>query len=810
MMFRACMLTAMASLYGAWFVPAVARADGVLLPSDRALPPLELAGQSIRVAIDGPAAVTSIEQTFRNNTSSVLEAEYLFPLPKGASATDFAMWIGGKKVKSETLPADKARSTYEDIVRRMRDPGLLELAERDLVKVRVFPVPAHGEQKIELKYASVLKPDGGVYEYIYPFRSIAARAATAGPVTFVAEIKGSEPLGPVYCPTHHVAIDPRGESSAIVSLEQSGPIRDRDLQLFFSRKTTATGYSLLTFKPSEGEPGYFLLLLSPRTNPEQTPIPRDLVLVLDTSGSMAGEKIAQAKQALAYALASLKPDDRFALVQFATVVGTFRDGLCAASPENLKLAREWVDRLDAAGGTNIADALQSALAMKSGDSSRTFQALFLTDGIATIGVTNPDETLKRAVAGGAAGTRVFAFGVGDDVNTRLLDGLSEATRASTTYVRPGENIEVKVSSLVDKIKKPVLTDLKLTAKTLGGEGAKLPLFVRMTETYPPKLPDLFAGEQLQIAGRYEGAGKLPLVLEGRAGSKSVEEAFELEFPMHESSREFVAGIWARRKVGYLLDQIRSSGESKELRDEVVRLAMRFGIATPYTSRLVLPDANPAVVLHDRFRSISGGRGNLMAGRVEGRSLGGLGGGAANAPAAGASKPATGVAGDAPRAASSLDSRSNYSAMMKRRAAKGKESQSPNDGVSENLLVDEMEGLRRDSGTQAVDVAQAIARLKTARTAMAQAPAERSVLGTKLQAFDGVWVDERAGEKDLAGALKVKVYSVGYFALLKAHPELKDLLALGERIVWKGPSGKLLIIDEDGKESLSAEEIKSLY
>ncbi|MGH7227161.1 MAG: hypothetical protein ACRELF_28430, partial [Gemmataceae bacterium] len=196
------------------------------------------------------------------------------------------------------------------------------------------------------------------------------------------------------------------------------------------------------------------------------------------------------------------------------------------------------------------------------------------------------KILKNTLAKNTASTRIFTFGVGDDVNATMLDQLADKTRALSTYVRPKEDIENKVSGLYSKISNPVLTNLKLSATN----------DIKFSEVYPPDLPDLFHGSQLVVLGRYSGKGPAAIKLTGQVGMETKEFVYELTFPEKTGDqREFVEHLWARRKVGYLLDQIRANGQKPELVQEVVALAKKYGITTPYTSYLIVPDGPLPVV-----------------------------------------------------------------------------------------------------------------------------------------------------------------------------------------------------------------------
>jgi Ca-activated chloride channel family protein len=417
------------------------RADGLLIPTERGLAPLRLTYQRVEVTIVGQVATTKVEQSYHNSTDRDLEAEYIFPLPPGASVRDFSMWVGGKRYRGEAVDASRARQTYEDIVRRLQDPGLLSYIGRDLWKLRIYPVPRRGEQKIEITFTSILPVAGGMISYEYPLRTGETIRTTVKDFTMVVRIQGLDPLGPIYSPSHDVAVERRSEREAIVSFEQNACKLDKDFQLYYVPKAERVGFSLLTQRDSPGGRGFFLLLLSPCTSAQARAVPRDLVVVVDTSSSMEVEKLRQAKAAVTRALDSLGPDDRFALIAFATTPISFRQDLSAPTAQDLREASAWVEDLEAAGGTDISAALEAALGFrKEHRSRRAFQVVLLTDGLPTVGLTETSEILKIVNARDRRGVRIYTFGVGDDVDAQLLDLLAETTRGCSTYVRRNEDL----------------------------------------------------------------------------------------------------------------------------------------------------------------------------------------------------------------------------------------------------------------------------------------------------------------------------------------------------------------------------------
>lgn len=789
-----------------WFVAVVAIfstgtpswATGILVPTDRKIECLSIVYQRLNIEIREQAAVTKVVQEFRNHTSNPLEAYYLFPLPKDAGVENFAMWVDGKKVEGEVVEANKARTVYEDVVRRLKDPGLLEHMGQNLWRVRVYPVPANGTQKIEISYSELVPSDAGVAEYRYPLRAGNKAFTTEQDFTVNVELHSQIPLKSVYSPAHDVSVSKKGDHKAVVSFEQTKYPLNRDFSLFWTVSEKDIGLSTLFHRPDKEDEGYFLALISPPSEPEvRNRVPRDVVFVVDTSGSMQGEKMEQAKGALKYCLNSLEKEDRFAVVEFSTSVRAFKDELAKADKNHIQEAVEWVDELTAKGGTAIDDALRAALQLRS-DDNRNFTIVFLTDGLPTIGETNIGAILKNVDNRNTASTRIFTFGVGDDVNTHLLDQLAERTRSASVYVRANENIETKVSSFYAKVSHPVLTDLAL--KVVGDK-------VKLEQIYPPKLPDLFHGGQLTVLGRYKGDGDVVLRLTGSVGEEKRTFDHEVKFPKKETDHEFVSGIWARRKVGYLLDQIRINGEKSELVDEVVRLAKRYGIATPYTSYLVVPD-EPQVA-----QQTPGARPFLTGGvsGVEGRTL---------------RRSRMAIAGDEvqilalqpelrfekalPRIMINEELEKSgtyvYRGVVRGEPAQPKTpaSADPQSGRSLSLGGGVM-GLGQTSGRQAVDFAERLDKLKRASDA---ATAARTVDGVRYMNVDGVWVDERV--KEGAQIVAVQYLGAAYFKMLELHPELKNLFALGEHVLFLTPSGQAVLIAAEGKDEIPEAELRAWF
>ena len=559
-------------------------ADGFIViprppvPGPTAHFPLEVARHDVRITIDEQLATTVVDQEFFNPHNSRLEGYYLFPLPAGAVIKDFSMWIDGQETRAELLDASKARGIYEDIVRRLRDPALLEYDGRGVFKMRVFPIEPRSKKRIKISYHEVLEKSNGAISYFYPLGTEKFSAKAIPEVSIVLDIRSAEPLASIHCPTHPATITRPAPGRAQVSYSARDILPDSDFRVFFTPASGRLGFSLLAFRPA-GQDGTFFLGVAPSFAHGNEGIgAKDITFVVDTSGSMAGKAMEQARHAMTYCLGRLNRGDRFNIIRFATEAESLFPELADASGANLARAREFVANWQAAGGTNCEEALKLSLA-GSGSADRPRMVVLVTDGKPTIGET-ADEALIRLVAQADRGKlRLFPVAIGSEINTHLLDGFAELTRTFRTYIAANENIESGISHFYDKIRSPVLSDVHL-----GISGS-----ARASQVHPREMPDLYRGSSLTIVGRYQGSGPSTITVSGKVNGRSEEFTFHADFPAESLDHDFLPPLWGARRVGFLLDQIRLHGENKELVDEVTRLARQYGIVTPYTSYLIVED-----------------------------------------------------------------------------------------------------------------------------------------------------------------------------------------------------------------------------
>ena len=563
-------------------------------PLPRPMPlPNALPVKSIQLdtKINGQVATTHVEQVFRNDTPYTLEGTYFFPIPENASIVDFAIWENGKKLVGEVRSREEARRIYDEIVRRQRDPGLLEYAGKDLFQASIFPIPPNSDKKLELTYSQILKAESGTVGYRYPLgtgRNLWGRGPQNseiirggvpqkfGTVSGKIEIVGKQALRNVYSPSHSIDVKNSSERAASVSFETKD--NDNDFQLFYGLSNEDFGMSLVTYR-EPGKDGYFMLMLSPKDDvSERELVNKDIVFVLDTSGSMADQgKMDKARAALLFGIRTLRDGDKFNVINFAGEEHLMERGLISADASGKKRAEEFVAKLRPTGGTNINDSLIAS--MKQFDKSdRPKMLVFMTDGLPTVGETNVDKIIANLKASKNVDVRIFPFGFGYDVNTTLLDKLGSENSGISDYVQPKEDLEIKVSNFFARVSSPVLSDLELDMGPVETE------FM-----YPRKPGDLFKGMQIAMIGRYKNASDIQnvsILLRGKTGKESRSFSYDnLDFPLRSEGNEFLPRLWASRRVGWLIEQIRLNGETKEIKDEIIDLGTRYGIVTPYTSYL---------------------------------------------------------------------------------------------------------------------------------------------------------------------------------------------------------------------------------
>ena len=555
----------------------------------------------IQARVTDQIARVQVSQTFVNTGNRQMEVSFVFPLPYDGAIDQLTLMVDGKEYEAKLLPAKEARAIYEGYLRRNRDPALLEWMGMGMFKTSVFPVPVGAERTVTLRFSQLLRKDHHLTDFLYPLSTAKYTSQPVERLKIDVAIESEQEIKSVYSPTHSIEIKRTDEKHATVKYEGKNEIPANDFRLFYDTAKTKLSASVVSFRPNTGEDGYFLLLASPPVKAKKADrMAKNVILVMDRSGSMNGKKIEQAKEALKFVLNNLHDGDLFNIVAYDSSVEKFRPELQRYDDETRKAALGFVEGIYAGGSTNIDGALSTALAMIQ-DSSRPNYVVFLTDGLPTAGETNESKIVEASRKRNTHHARLVSFGVGYDVNSRLLDRLSRGNHGQSEFVRPDENIEVHVSRLYSRISSPVMTNVVIDVDL---EGSKLENGRAVNRVYPREVHDLFAGEQVVMVGRYKQAGIAKVTITGQVGSKQRKYDFPAKFvaSSDDQSYGFVEKLWAMRRIGEIIDELDLKGKNQELINELVSLSTHHGILTPYTSFLA-DDQAPATELTDaRLRS----------------------------------------------------------------------------------------------------------------------------------------------------------------------------------------------------------------
>ncbi|HEX6942103.1 MAG TPA: VIT domain-containing protein [Gemmatimonadaceae bacterium] len=701
----------------------------------------------VRVEMVNRVLRYEVNETFMNTGGGLGEADYLFPLPAGSAFEDLKLSINGELVSGETMNATDARRIYEDIVRRSRDPALVEWMGAGLLRARIFPINPGEEKRVVVRFQSIAQREGDALRIDYvrgtepSHTQVSVRPQMRGNDddleignTFSLAYGDVSDYGAPYSPTHRLFVRDRGNRKLVTA---SGEGREVTILLPL-RRASAAAVSVLTHRP-DSDPGFALITITPPVSTGR-PTPRDLTFVIDVSGSMRGEKLEQAKAAGHALLSSLSRVDRFRLIDFSTDVNTFVDGFVDATPANIRNARRYLDALRAEGSTNISGALDEALRMRT-DGERLPLIVFLTDGEPTVGERNP-EAIAAIAARHRGEARLFTVGVSADVNSALIERLAVEGRGTAHFVRAGENVERPVSLLASRLTNPVLTNVRVHV-----DG------VRLSRVQPSGSLDIFAGQDLVLLARYDGDGDATVRIEGQSAGGRTSWSSRAQFSRRSTTNAFVPRLWAAQRIGWLAAEKRRNGGTHELDAEIRSLGERYGIPTEFSSYLVVePGMNVA-------SQVRGNIGGVVANRARVENL------ANDAVATGAAV--------APPAAAPIPTTANEARFeLSRQAAAQRDAKS----VS---MLDSMA------------VAQSGARQVGARQFIQQGK---------------VWTDQRYVPTQRT--VQVKAFSPLYFELLDRLDGLKDALTLGDEVIVSGRN-LAIQVGASGLERMKPQELSDL-
>ena len=460
------------------------------------------------------------------------------------------------------------------------DPALLEMNKNGWFQAHVYPIPPHADKHIQIIYTQVLTPKNGTSTFDYPLGNGYKKLKVAvGKVEINIDLRATSAIKNVFSPSHPMDLNFDGDKHVSGTIDTVGGGEAENFRLVYSLSDEDVSATLITYRRA-GEDGYFLLTLSPKLEIEKSKISsKDVLFVIDISGSMSGVKLDQAKDALRFGLSkTLTEDDRFNIIVFSSDVRAMQPHLIQATRTNVGNAMDYVNKLNVEGGTNINDALITAMRMFE-PNQRPKNLVFLTDGEPTEGITNPTQIAANVAAANTARCRLYTFGVGSDVNTVLLERLAMDNRGAESSITNEAALGTTISTFFAKVSQPVLANLQV---------AFGPVVVE--KLHPAELPDLYTKSQIKIYGRYSNVVDLKDVTVSLTGFMNGDtQRFDfngLDFPLVTEDRPFLPKLWATERVNALLAQQRVFGNKPEIKQEVIGLAREFNLVTEYTSMYV--------------------------------------------------------------------------------------------------------------------------------------------------------------------------------------------------------------------------------
>ncbi|MDX1963813.1 MAG: VIT and VWA domain-containing protein [Pirellulales bacterium] len=713
----------------------------------------------VNARINEQVASVQVSQSFVNTGSRQMEVSFVFPLPYDGAIDQLTLLVDGKEYPAKLLDAKAARSQYEAIVRKNQDPALLEWLGTGMFQTSVFPVPPGAERKVTLRYTQLCRKLDGMTDFLFPLSTAKYTSEAIEEIKFQLHLDSKVEIKNIYSPSHAIDIQRPDGKSAVISYSAKSTIPTGDFRLLYDVGAGQVNASVIAYRPTTDEEGYLLLLASPQIAADMAERPKKTVLfVVDKSGSMSGKKMEQAKGALKFVLNNLRDGDTFNVIAYDDKVESWKPEVQTFGDETRKSALGYVEGLYAGGSTNISGALKTALAQIQ-DASRPNFVIFLTDGLPTAGETNEQKIVTQTRELNKLKARIFAFGVGYDLNSRLLDKLVRENFGLSEFVRPNEDIEARVSALYNRIGAPVMSDVAIKFDLDGHKTEDGPLVNRQ---YPQTITDLFAGEQLVIVGRYKKHGAAKVTVTGKVGGKEV----TLDFPANlveksaDDSNGFVEKLWAMRRIGEIMDDLDLKGRNEELVKELVTLSTKHGILTPYTSFLADENTNLRDVtsnLHEADRRLRYFAESNGAGGVEQRIL----------------KNEIAKANRAPQAPADNAQLNQFSLQAPSAATAGR----GGFGGGANAPA----GAASASG--AVATGPTVTLQKDEKESLAVTQNVRQVGQKTFYLRNANWVDSLANEKQEKEAKKIERFSMEYFDLIDKHgKEVAKYLAQDEPLI----------------------------
>lgn len=561
--------------------------------------PLPLNHTDVKAKISAFVATVNVLQKYSNPYGEKIEAVYVFPLPENAAVTDFIMTIGTRKIRGIIREREEARKIYEDAKRQGYRAALLTQERPNIFTQRVANIEPGKKIDVDITYFNTLAQRDGKYRFVFPMvvgprynphdckDGIGAVAqgtpGKSGQPTEVQYLKPGQRSGHdialsieldagmkienIESPTHAVKLSKTGDTKAAIKLSENDQIPNRDFVLTYSLAGDRTRSGFLTHKSENG--GTFALVLQPPADLNDLPrMPREMIFVVDCSGSMQGRPLEIVKDAMRRCLRNLDQNDSFQIIRFSTSASALGNRPLEATPENVKRGLAYIDELSSEGGTEMIEGIKAALGFEH-DQNRLRIVSFMTDGY----IGNEDEIL-REIDKRLGSARIFSFGVGSSVNRYLMEAMARVGNGAVAYIGLGESVTAEVDRFYDRAARAALVNIKLDF----GD-------VQASDIFPRRIPDLFVGRPVIVTGKFNGDGKTTVTLSGLVGGKEVAQRISVDLS-EAGEHAGIEHVWARAKLAELA-QANIMNPSKELTDAIIQTSIRYKVLSGLTAFLAV-------------------------------------------------------------------------------------------------------------------------------------------------------------------------------------------------------------------------------
>ena len=568
----------------------------------------------VRGAISGFLSRVTVTQIFENSASNPIEAVYTFPLPQDAAVDDMTIQVGDRTIRGVIKKREEARAIYEQAKATGHVAALLDQERPNIFSQAIANIMPGEQVSVTISYSETLQYADGGYEFVFPMvvgpryipgqatgkqgggwapdtdkvpdaskitPNVALPGTRAGhDISLELAIDAGVPIQTLRSASHQIDVERTGPSAAAVKLRSENEIPNKDFILKYKVAGERVSDAVLTHwdasnsKATDG--GYFTLILQPPARVAESDItPKELVFVLDTSGSMSGYPIEKGKEFISHALDELYPGDTFNLITFSGDTHILFPEPVFPTAENIRIAKQLLQGRQGGGGTEMMKAIRAAL--EPSDSQDHMRVVcFVTDGFVGNDMEIIGEVQKHPNA------RVFAFGIGTSVNRFLIEGMAKAGRGDSEVVSLNDKADEAAHRLYERLRSPLLTDLSIDWRGMP-----------VADVYPQRLPDLFDGKPLVVTGRYAAPANGSIRLKGKQAGEDFVRDIPVTLSTGGGRSNMLAGFWARRRVDDLMSQDWNGAQSGNMKPavqkEITQLGLDYGLMTQFTSFVAVED-----------------------------------------------------------------------------------------------------------------------------------------------------------------------------------------------------------------------------